>query len=156
MARHPHIKGPGPPRGPNNSPRARGDHFGSFREKSGKSAKSRPNPAQIPQFFSPFLTPWLDLALPRRSGSKNAARGCPRIQIWSHEGPNQSQKHVSGRSWCHPVGHPGRLVNHGFSHPASRKARVASGLEPRHVLRKQAIFLFFQQKHAPWKNGMPN
>ena len=24
---------------------------------------------------------------------KKAARGCPRIQIWSHEGPNQSQNH---------------------------------------------------------------
>ena len=64
---------------------------------------------------------------------KKAARGCPRIQIWSHEGPNQSQNHVFERSRCQPV-------SHGFAHPASRKARVASGLEPRHVLRKQAIF----------------
>ena len=29
---------------------------------------------------------------------KKAARGCSRIWIWSHEGPNQSQNHVSGRS----------------------------------------------------------
>ena len=84
---------------------------------------------------------------------KKAARGCPRIQIWSHEGPNQSQNHVSGRSWFHPVGHPGRPVNHGFSHPASRKARVASGLEPRHVLRKQAIFFFFGKNTHPGKTA---
>ena len=92
---------------------------------------------EIPDIFDPFPTFWWNLVLPRRSGLKKAARGCPRIQIWSHEGPNQSQ-------------------NHGFAHPASRKARVASGLEPRHVLRKQAIFFFSQQKHAPWKNGIPN
>ena len=30
--------------------------------------------------------------------------------------------------------------NNGFAHPASRKARVTSGLDPCHVLRKQAIF----------------
>ena len=82
---------------------------------------------------------------------KKAARGCPRIQIWSHEGPNQSQNHVSRRSWCHPVGHPGRPVNHGFAHPASRKARVASGLEPRHVLRKQAILFFSSKNTHPGK-----
>ena len=133
----PQIIVQGLPRPPNNGPGARRDHFGSFWEKSGKSAKSRPNPIQIPQFFTSFFTPWLDLVAARRSGSKKAARGCPRIQIWSHEGPNQSQ-------------------NHGFAHPANRKARAASGLEPRHVLRKQAIFFFFQQKHAPWKNGMLN
>ena len=140
---------PGTPRPPNNTPRARGDHFRSFRKKVPKSAKSRPNPTQIPYFFTPFFTPWLDLVAARRSGSKKAARGCPRIQIWSHEGPNQSQNHVFERSRCQPV-------SHGFAHAASRKARVASGLEPRHVLRKQAVFFFFQQKHAPWKNGMPN
>ena len=111
--------------------------------------KSQPNPTQIPKYFGPVLTSWLDLVAARRSGWKKAARGCPRIQIWSHEGPNQSQNHVFQRSRCQPV-------SHGFAHPASRKARVASGLEPRHVLRKHAIFFFSQQKHAPWKNGMPN
>ena len=128
----PQVIVPGTPRPPNNTPRARGDHFGSFREKSGKSAKSRPDPTQIAQFFTPFFTPWLDLMPARRSGSKKAARGCPRIQIWSHEGPNQSQ-------------------NHGFAHPENRKARVASGLEPRHVLRKQAIFSFSSKHTHPGK-----
>ena len=122
----------------------------------GENPKNPKIPTQIPKYFGPVLTSWLDLVAARRSGSKKAARGCPRIQIWSHEGPNQSQNHVSGRSWCHPVCHPGRPVNHGFSHPASRKARVASGLEPRHVLRKQTVLFFFRQKHTLWKNGMPN
>ena len=121
----------------------------------GANPKNPKIPTHILTYFGPFLTGWLDVVAARRSGSKKAARGCPRIQIWSHEGPNQSQNHVSGRSWCHPVGHPGRPVNHGFAHPASRKARVASGLEPRHVLRKPATFFFFRHKHAPWKNGMP-
>ena len=116
--------------------------FGRFRSIFGKSADFReifrffP---EIPDFFDPFRTCWWNLALPRRSVLKKAARGCPRIQIWSHEGPNQSQNHVFERSRCQPV-------SHGFAHPASRKARVASGLEPRHVLRKQAIFFFFPAK----------
>ena len=93
----------------------------------GKIRKFRKIPTQIPKYFGPFLTSWLDLVPARRSVLKKAARGCPRIQIWSHEGPNQSQ-------------------NHGFAHPASREARVASGFEPRHVLRKQAIFSFFPAK----------
>ena len=38
---------------------------------------------------------WLELVFARRCGSKKAARGCPRIQIWSHEGPNQTQNHGS-------------------------------------------------------------
>ena len=70
----------------------------------------------------------------RRSSLKKAARGCPRIQIWSHEGPKQSQ-------------------NQGFAHPASRKARAASGLEPRHVLRKQAIFFFSSKNMHPGKTA---
>ena len=48
---------------------------------------------EIPDFLNPFRKFWWNLALARRSGSKKAARGCPRIQIWSHEGPNQSQNH---------------------------------------------------------------
>ena len=81
---------------------------GSFRGKSGKSAKSRPDPTQVPEFFGPVLIGWLDLAPTRRSGTKKAARGCPRIQIWSHEGLNQPQKLVFGRSRYQPIGHPGR------------------------------------------------
>ena len=109
-----------------------------------KSEKSRPNPTQIPEYFGPFLTQWLDLVPARRSVLKKAARGWPRIRIWSHEGPNQSQNHVFARSRCQPV-------SHGFAHPASRKARLASGLEPRHVLRKQAVLFCSSKNTHPGK-----
>ena len=59
----------------------------------GENPKIPKIPTQIPKYFGPFLTSWLDLVPARRSGWKKAARGCPRIQIWSHEGPNQSQNH---------------------------------------------------------------
>ena len=74
----------------------------------GENPKNLKIPTQIPKYFGPFLTSWLDLVPARRSGWKKAARGCPRIQIWSHDGPNQSQNHVSGRSRYQPVGHFGR------------------------------------------------
>ena len=48
------------------------------------------------------------MALARRSPTEKTAGGCNRIQIWSHEAPNQSQKHVLGRSGCQPRGHLGR------------------------------------------------
>ena len=57
-------------------------------------AESPKIPTQIPKYFGPFLTSWLDLVAARRSGLKKAARGSPRIQIWSHEGLNQAQNHV--------------------------------------------------------------
>ena len=58
----------------------------------GKIRKFRKIPTQIPKYSGPFLTSWLDLGPARRSGLKKAARGWPRIQIWSHEGPNQAPK----------------------------------------------------------------
>ena len=75
----------------------------------GKIRKFRKIPTQIPEYFSPFLTSWLDLALPKRSDLKKAARRCPWILIWSHEGPNQAQNYVFERSRCQPVNHFGSL-----------------------------------------------
>ena len=95
--RRPPNNSPTAPRPPNNTPKARGNHFGSFREKSGKSAKSRPNPTQIPEYFDPFLTRWLDLVPVRRSASKFPAQGAGQNSIWSHMEPNQYQNHVLGK-----------------------------------------------------------
>ena len=63
--RHPQIKGPGPPRAPNNNPRARGDHFG-------KSPKNPARPARVPPLIFIYLGPPVappppPAALPRNS-----------------------------------------------------------------------------------------
>ena len=78
------------------------DDFGRFSGIPSILVKFRGFLPEIPDFVDPFPEFWWDLALPRRSVLKKAARGCPRIQIWSHEGPNQSQNHVFERSRCQP------------------------------------------------------
>ena len=114
----PQIIVPGTSRRPNNTPRARGDQFGSFRE---KSAKSQPNPTQIPKCFDPFLTRWLDSVPVRRSASKFPAQGAGQNSIWTHMEPNQYKNHVLGKCGfcqealpCRPSRIPGfcRTENH--------------------------------------------
>ena len=100
---------------------------------------------EIPDFFDPFLEFWWDLALPRRSGWEKAARGCPRIQICSHEVPNQSQNNgfeSDKKPWFCSSG-----KQEGQGSKRTRTTPCAS---------ETGHFVFFQQKHAPWKNGMPN
>ena len=87
----PQIIPPGPPRAQIIVP-------GPFREKSEKSARARPDPAQIPEFFGPSLAPLLDFGPTRRQEMRFGAGWSRFHAIWSHGGPNQSQNHVFDRS----------------------------------------------------------
>ena len=83
------------------SNQGRGFPFGANPENPGEQKT-----IQIPKYFGPFLIRWLDLLAARRSSSKKASRGSPRIQIWSHEGPNHAQNHVlASPAPQKPLGH---------------------------------------------------
>ena len=70
---------------------------------------------------------------------KKAARGCPRIQIWSHEGPNQSQNHVFERSRCQPV-------SHGFCSSGKQEGQGSKRTRTTPCASETSHFLFFSTK----------
>ena len=79
-------------------PRSRFSIWGKIRK-----IPTQPNPnPQIFRSIFDMVAEFAKLVPARRSGLKKAARGCHRIQIWSHQGPNQSQNHVFERSRCQP------------------------------------------------------